>query len=160
MRVTGNARYDCIIHSACGSDAVNIMWQHSIKYNWAIGLCCLRCSKNWVVCHSYKSVRSPLSSYSISRHNRLKHLSFETTSQPAPLDSDDVEGITIELLPVNDFDNGDDEDIESDGYFNSTNDTNGPDKEYISFGDPSSDFFFLEGKGKRVWRCDIISWRG
>ncbi len=140
MKVTGNARYDCIVCFACGPDAAEIMWKYSIKYHWAIDLCCLRCSKKWVVCHSCKFIRSPLSSYSISRHNRLKHSFEKSSSQPnlQTVNSDIVEDSTSQILPVlNSANNG--EDIRSEGIFHLMDDDNATDKEYISFGNPSSD---------------------
>jgi hypothetical protein len=73
----GNARFQCIVCSGCGPDQVNIKWSKNKRFPWAIDLCCLNCNKSWSICQLCSSLRSQLTGYMLSRHNRTKHASDE-----------------------------------------------------------------------------------
>jgi hypothetical protein len=75
--LSGNARFQCIVCSGCGPDQVNIKWFKNKRFPWAIDLCCLNCNKSWSICQLCNLLRSQLTGYMLSRHNRTKHASDE-----------------------------------------------------------------------------------
>ncbi len=75
--LSGNAKFHCIVCSGCGPDKVYIKWSKNKRFHWAIDLCCLNCKNSWSICQLCNSLRSQLTGYMLTRHNRTKHASEE-----------------------------------------------------------------------------------
>ena len=85
--LSGNAKFHCIVCSGCGPDKEYIKWSKNKRFHWAIDLCCLNCKNSWSICQLCNSLRSQLTGYMLTRHNRTKHAIEEAVQNSSNISS-------------------------------------------------------------------------
>jgi hypothetical protein len=147
--VAGKAKLHLCYCARCGPSNVNIKWSSNSTFSWTVHLFCNICHSNWTICTICTSLRSQLSDYKVSRHDILKHKKMNKT------DDIDTQEFVLSDQPIRDNVENDlfemvDSNVEeckvSDQHISTM--ALMKDSELsnllssLSFGNPSSDFFF------------------